>query len=128
MEEKRDIDLEVPQGLGDGAARRRDRYQADRFGLPHFDPEQFENLEDGLRMINNSVYVTQLRRTKQYGELQPDVWASIQGPYVKQGEITKEIDPSTFLDVSFIAAANDWTTDDVKEGDEQVERSQRWTS
>jgi NitT/TauT family transport system substrate-binding protein len=77
-------------------------------------PEQFENIENGLRMTNNSVYQTQLRRTKNYGELQPDVWASIQGPYVKQGEIDKEIDPSTFLDSSFLEAANDWTTDDVK--------------
>jgi NitT/TauT family transport system substrate-binding protein len=79
-------------------------------------PEQFENLENGLRMINNSVYVNQLRRTKYYGELQPDVWAAIQGPYVKQGEIKAEIDPATFLDDSFIAGANDWTLDEVKAG------------
>jgi len=77
-------------------------------------PEQFENIENGLRMINNSVYVNQLRRTKDYGELQPDVWAAIQGPYVKLGEISKEIDPATFLDSSFIAAANDWTLPEVK--------------
>jgi hypothetical protein len=77
-------------------------------------PEQFENLDVGVKMINDSVYITQLRRTKNYGELQPDVWGSIQGPYVKQGEISKELDPSTFLDASFIEAANDWTTDDVK--------------
>ena len=40
-------------------------------------PEQFENLDVGVRMVSNSVYVTQLRRTKNYGELQADVWASI---------------------------------------------------
>ena len=33
---------------------------------------------------------------------------------MKQEEISKEIDPSTFLDSSFIEAANDWTTDDIK--------------
>jgi NitT/TauT family transport system substrate-binding protein len=77
-------------------------------------PEQFENVENGLRMINNSVYGTQVRRTKDYGELQPDVWAAIQGPYVKQGEISKEIDPATFLDDSFVEAANNWTLMDVK--------------
>jgi hypothetical protein len=33
---------------------------------------------------------------------------------LKHGEINKEVDPATFLDSSFIAAANDWTTDDVK--------------
>jgi NitT/TauT family transport system substrate-binding protein len=77
-------------------------------------PEQFENLENGLRMINNAAYVLMLRRTKDYGELQPDVWASIQGPYVRLGEISKEIEPDTFLDASFIEAANNWTLDQVK--------------
>jgi NitT/TauT family transport system substrate-binding protein len=77
-------------------------------------PEQFENLEVGMKLMNGSVYERQLRRTKDYGELQPDVWAVIQGPYVRQKEISKEIDTATFLDPSFIAAANDWKTDDVK--------------
>jgi NitT/TauT family transport system substrate-binding protein len=77
-------------------------------------PEQFEDVALGVRMLETSVYVTQLRRTKNYGELQPDVWAAIQVPYVKQKEISKEIDQATFLDSSFIAAANAWTTDDVK--------------
>jgi NitT/TauT family transport system substrate-binding protein len=76
--------------------------------------EQFEDVEQGLRMMNNAIYVNQLRRTKDYGELQPDVWAAIQGPYVKLGEISKEIDPDTFLDASFIEAANNWTLDEVK--------------
>jgi len=79
-------------------------------------PEQFENLEVGMNMINNSIYVQQLRRTKDYGELQPDVWAAIQGPYLKQGEISKEVDPETFLDSSFTEAANNWTLDEVKAG------------
>jgi NitT/TauT family transport system substrate-binding protein len=77
-------------------------------------PEQFEHLDVGLRMINSSVYVTQLRRTMNYGELQPDVWESIQAPYIGAKEITQKIDTSKFLDSSFIAAANDWTTDQVK--------------
>jgi NitT/TauT family transport system substrate-binding protein len=79
-------------------------------------PEQFENLEVGMNMLNNSIYVQQLRRTKDYGELQPDVWAAIEGPYVKLGEISKFIEPDTFLDASFIAAANNWTLDQVKAG------------
>jgi NitT/TauT family transport system substrate-binding protein len=79
-----------------------------------FIPEQFENMENGLRMISQSVYETQLRRTKDYGELQPDVWAAIQGPYVKLGEISKSIEPDTFLDASLTEAANNWTLDQVK--------------
>jgi hypothetical protein len=77
-------------------------------------PEAFENLQIGLNLINNGAYSTQVRRTKLFGELQPDVWAAIQGPYVKLAEISGEIDPSTFLDDSFIDVANDFTTDDVK--------------
>lgn len=79
-------------------------------------PEQFEDIQGGLRMIGNAVYVNQLRRTKYYGELQPDVWAAIQGPFVAQKEISAEIDPAKFLDDSFIAPANDWTLDEVKAG------------
>jgi len=77
-------------------------------------PEQFENLDIGVRMMEYSIFVEQLRRTKNFGELQPDIWALIQGPYVKAGEIPAEIDPSVFLDSSFIEAANDFTTADVK--------------
>jgi NitT/TauT family transport system substrate-binding protein len=79
-------------------------------------PEEFENLETGLGLVSGNAYVQQLRRTKEYGELQPDVWAAIQGPYVKLGEISKNIDPATFLDDSFIAAANDWKLGEVKAG------------
>jgi NitT/TauT family transport system substrate-binding protein len=77
-------------------------------------PEQFENLDVGMNMINANVYGMQLRRTKLFGELQPDVWAAIQPPYIKLKEISKALDPATFLDSSFIAAANDFTTEDVK--------------
>jgi NitT/TauT family transport system substrate-binding protein len=77
-------------------------------------PEQFENLQVGLNMINANVYGMQLRRTKNFGELQPDIWKAIQPPYVRLKEISKELDPATFLDPSFIEAANDFNTDDVK--------------
>ena len=80
-----------------------------------FVPEQFENVDVGMRMMNNAIYNTQLRRTKSFGELQPDVWVKLQGPYIKTKEISKEIDPATFLDDSFVAAANDFTTEQVKE-------------
>ena len=48
-------------------------------------PEQFENLEVGTKMINGAVYHVQLRRTLFDGDLQPDVWASIQPAYLKAG-------------------------------------------
>jgi hypothetical protein len=77
-------------------------------------PEQFENVDVGLNMINANVYGMQLRRTQKFGELQPDVWKAIQPPYIELKEISKELDPATFLDSSFIDAANDFTTDQVK--------------
>jgi NitT/TauT family transport system substrate-binding protein len=79
-------------------------------------PEQFENLETGLNLVNTTAFVLMLRRTKDYGELQPDVWEAIQGPYVKLEEISQKMAPDTFLDASFIEAANDWTLDEVKAG------------
>jgi len=79
-------------------------------------PEQFEDINVGMQMMNTAVYVYQLRRGIEFGELQPDVWAAIQSPYVKLGEIKKEIDPDTFLDSSFLEAANDFTLDQVKAG------------
>jgi NitT/TauT family transport system substrate-binding protein len=77
-------------------------------------PEQFENLEIGLNLITTSAFTRHIRRTKDYGELEPDVWARIQGPLVSVGEIKKEHNPSDFLDFSFFIAANDWTTDGLK--------------
>jgi NitT/TauT family transport system substrate-binding protein len=79
-----------------------------------FVPEQFEEVDVGMRMMDNAIYNTQLRRTRDYGELQPDVWKKLQGPYIKTKEISKELDPSTFLDSSFVAAANEFTTDEIK--------------
>jgi len=78
-------------------------------------PEQWEIAGRGETVVENSVNNTQLRRTVKYGELQKDVWEGIQPSYVKFGEIPKEIDVSTFLDYSFIDAANNFTTDEVKE-------------
>ena len=77
-------------------------------------PEQWEKPGNGERVVNTSVFTTQIRRTVRYGELQPDVWENIQPPYVELGEIPEKIDVATFLDDSFTDAANAFTTMDVK--------------
>src|SRR5919205_855075 len=69
-------------------------------------PEQWEEPGRGETVVQNSAYNTQIRRTVKFGELQRDVWESIQGPYIEFGEIDKRIDIDTFLDPSFIDAAN----------------------
>jgi NitT/TauT family transport system substrate-binding protein len=82
-------------------------------------PEQWEKPGNGERIVNNSVYNTQLRRTVKLGEERPKVWTRIQVPYVELKEISRQIDPAEFLDSSFIDAANNFTTDDVMAGIEK---------
>ena len=79
-------------------------------------PEQFENLELGTKMINYQVYTLQMRRAVNYGELQADVWASIQPGFIKAGVIEKEVNPADFLDTSFQEGIRDITTTDVLAG------------
>jgi NitT/TauT family transport system substrate-binding protein len=79
-------------------------------------PEQWETAGAGETLINRHVYQTQLRRTIDYGELQPDLWSAIQPGYVKLGAIKEVYDPSTFLEPSITAEFNTFTTDDVKAG------------
>jgi len=77
-------------------------------------PEQWEDEASGHKLLDQSIYITQLSRTKNFGELQPDVWARVQPALVRLGEIPAEIDPAEFLDSSFIGPANEFTTDEVK--------------
>jgi NitT/TauT family transport system substrate-binding protein len=79
-------------------------------------PEQFENLPNGMKMIDYNVFTLQIRRVVNYGELQPRVWKSIQPGYIKAGVLKEEIDPATFLDTSFQKDFADITTDYVLEG------------
>jgi NitT/TauT family transport system substrate-binding protein len=79
-------------------------------------PEQFEDIDLGMKMINTSAYTTQLRRTFFAGDLQPDVWKAIQPGYIKAGVIQKEVDPATFLDTSFQAGIRQLSTEYIKEG------------
>jgi NitT/TauT family transport system substrate-binding protein len=78
-------------------------------------PEEWENLDTGWEIANNSFFDLNLRRTLLFGELQPDVWAAVQVPYVKLGELPNTIETGEFLDDSFIAGANDFTTAEVKD-------------
>jgi NitT/TauT family transport system substrate-binding protein len=79
-------------------------------------PEQFEDMNLGTSMINYQVYTLQMRRVVNYGELQPDIWKSIQPGFIKAGVLEKEIDPSEFLETSFQEGLRDITTADVLAG------------
>lgn len=77
-------------------------------------PEQWEDVEIGSSLLDFAVYRTNMVRTLKRGEVQPDVWARVQAPFIALGEIKGELDPAKFLDGSFIDAANDYKTDEVK--------------
>jgi NitT/TauT family transport system substrate-binding protein len=79
-------------------------------------PEQFEDMGIGTRMINYQAYTLELRRTVHYGELQTDVWKSIQPGQIKAGVLQKEVDPAVFLETSFQEGLRDITTQEVLDG------------
>lgn len=74
-------------------------------------PEEWEGEEFGQALLKSSFKVN-FPITERWGDLQPDVWKKVQPPMVKFGVLDQEVDPSTFLDDSFIAEANNF---DVKE-------------
>jgi NitT/TauT family transport system substrate-binding protein len=65
-------------------------------------PEQYENMDVGLSLLNRSTDVLRTQKTDIRGNLQSDVWARVQAPYIEIGEIKGQLDPATFLDDSFI--------------------------
>ena len=76
-------------------------------------PEEWENEQAGEALMDAAL-VLNYPVTEAFGDLEPDVWAKVQGPYLKFGQIEAELDPATFLDSSLIAAANDFTDADVQ--------------
>ena len=76
-------------------------------------PQEWENEEFGQEFFDASVPMNR-SVTEQLGDLQDDLWRSVQGPMLKVGAIEAEVDPSTFLDDSFIEPANDFDTAEVE--------------
>jgi NitT/TauT family transport system substrate-binding protein len=76
-------------------------------------PEEWEVEAGGQALLDASMKMI-LPQTPKHGQPQPEVWKGIQGPYIKFGVISGEIDPATFLDTSFYEAANDFDPAEVK--------------
>lgn len=70
-------------------------------------PEQYENREVGLKLLERSTDTLRTQKTDIRGDLQPDVWARVQKPYIDIGEISGQLDPATFLDDSFAKGIGD---------------------
>jgi NitT/TauT family transport system substrate-binding protein len=79
----------------------------------HSVPEEWEVDAGGQALLDASMKMI-LPQTPKHGQPEPEVWAGIQGPYIKFGVIEGEIDPATFIDDSFYEAANDFDPADVK--------------
>jgi NitT/TauT family transport system substrate-binding protein len=69
-------------------------------------PDEWENQAAGQALMDASFFLS-FPVTEKYGDMEPDLWKSIQPAYIKAGELQAEVDPATFLDGSFIDAAND---------------------
>ena len=76
-------------------------------------PEEWENKEAGQALMDASFFLN-LPVTPKYGDVEPEVWKSIQPAYIKAGELKAELDPATFLDGSLIDAANKFDEAEVK--------------
>jgi NitT/TauT family transport system substrate-binding protein len=76
-------------------------------------PEEWENQAAGQALMDASFFLN-FPVTEKYGDIEPDLWKSIQPAYIKAGELEAEVDPAIFLDGSLIAAANDFDEAQIK--------------
>jgi NitT/TauT family transport system substrate-binding protein len=77
-------------------------------------PEEWEDAGFGQQYLNNAIRLN-VSVTENKGDLQTEIWSSIQPAMVKFGVIGGEVDPATFLDPSFIGPANDWSEEEVQQ-------------
>ncbi|TGD61103.1 hypothetical protein EYC08_19405 [Tabrizicola sp. WMC-M-20] len=77
-------------------------------------PEEWEDPTFGQQYLANAMRLN-VSVTERKGDLQTAIWQSIQPAMMKFGVISAEVDPSVFLDGSFIDPANDWSKDEVRQ-------------
>lgn len=76
-------------------------------------PEEWEDPTFGQQYLANAMRLN-VSVTEKKGDLQTDIWGSIQPAMMKFGVIEAEVDPSTFLEPSLIDPANDWSAEEVQ--------------
>jgi NitT/TauT family transport system substrate-binding protein len=77
-------------------------------------PEQWEKREVGMKLLQRTANQLHKPLTERRGDLQPAIWDRVQAPYIEIGEISKKLDPATFLDDSFVAGANEYTKEELQ--------------
>ncbi|MDJ0637320.1 MAG: ABC transporter substrate-binding protein [Paracoccaceae bacterium] len=75
-------------------------------------PEEWEDEAAGKALLEG-VMPMNISTTERYGDVQRDVWTNIQPRMIEAGAITEPVDVSTFLNDTYIAAANDFDRDEV---------------
>lgn len=76
-------------------------------------PAEWENEEAGQLYLDMSIGMN-LSTTERLGDLQTDVWTNIQPRLVSSGAIPEAVDVSTFLNDTYIEAANDFDRAEVE--------------
>lgn len=76
-------------------------------------PEEWENEEAGQLFLDMSIGMN-VSVTEQAGDLQTDVWTALQPRLLSSGAIEAEVDSASFLNDTYIAAANDFDRAEVE--------------
>lgn len=76
-------------------------------------PAEWENEAAGQLFLDMSVGMN-LSVTERLGDLQAEVWTSIQPRFVSSGAVAQEVDVKTFLNDTYIAVANDFDRAEVE--------------
>lgn len=75
-------------------------------------PEEWEDEAAGMSLLEGVIPMN-ISVTERYGDVQTEVWTDIQPRLLDSGAITEIVDVSTFLNDTYIAAANDFDRDEV---------------
>jgi len=75
-------------------------------------PEEWENEAVGMSLLTG-VMTMNISTTPRLGDLQADVWTAIQPRMLTSGAIESEVDVTTFLNDTYIDAANDFDRAEV---------------
>ncbi len=77
-------------------------------------PEEWEDEAAGKSLLEGVIPMN-ISVTERLGDVQTDVWTNIQPRLLSSGAIEKEVDVSTFLNDTYIDAANDFDRAEVAE-------------
>ncbi|MCY4284506.1 MAG: ABC transporter substrate-binding protein [Thiotrichales bacterium] len=75
-------------------------------------PEEWEDEAAGKSLLEGVIPMN-ISSTERYGDVQTQVWTDIQPRMIEAGAISGKVDVNTFLNDTYIEAANDFDRDEV---------------